>query len=359
MIKIRCVLFITLLISFQIFSGQKSTIEEVIDKITQKHFEDSQNKGLSVGIIDGDSVQFFYFGGKHTKEIKDVGPNTLFELGSITKLYTVHVFNELEKLEVISRTDLLSKYLPVEIYEGKKWNNQIRLVDVITHTSGLPPFSSTRELEAIKGFNSEDPYKVFDSNFILNTLKELNIISNYGTVSYSNFGYGVIGYVMQEATSTPFENLFENFINIDLGLTNTYLKIPEEQFTNVATPHKGDEQVPLIQLYSLSPAGSVKSTLPDVMKFLKYYLDTYDTSHHTKSILSDQYPNADGIVPLGWGTIRKNNIDIFFHVGGTYGSNSIVCLIPEKKIGISILSNNKLDNGLSNYLLEIVDFYTK
>ena len=223
----------------------------------------------------------------------------------------------------------------------------------------MPPFSSTRELETIKGFNSEDPYKVFDSNFILNTLKELNIISNYGTVSYSNFGYGVIGYVMQEVTSTPFENLFENFINIDLGLTNTYLKIPEEQFTNVATPHKGDEQVPLIQLYNLSPAGSVKSTLPDVMKFLKYYIDTYDTSHHTKSILSDQYPNADGIVPLGWGTIRKNNIDIFFHVGGTYGSSSIVCLIPEKKIGISILSNNKLDNGLSNYLLEIVDFYTK
>ena len=359
MIKIRYVLFITLLISFQIFSGQKSTIEEVIDKITQKHFEDSQNKGLSVGIIDGDSVQFFYFGGKHIKEIKDVGPNTLFELGSITKLYTVHVFNELEKLEVISRTDLLSKHLPVEIYEGKKWNNQIRLVDVITHTSGLPPFSSTRELETIKGFNSEDPYKVFDSNFILNTLNELNIISNYGTVSYSNFGYGVIGYVMQEVTSTPFENLFENFINIDLGFTNTYLKIPEEQFTNVATPHKGDEQVPLIQLYNLSPAGSVKSTLPDVMKFLKYYIDTYDTSHHTKSILSDQYPNADGIVPLGWGTIRKNNIDIFFHVGGTYGSSSIVCLIPEKKIGISILSNNKLDNGLSNYLLEIVDFYTK
>ncbi len=100
MVKIRYVLFITLSISFQIFSGQKSTIEEVIDKITQKHFEDSQNKGLSVGIIDGDSVQFFYFGGKHIKEIKDVGPNTLFELGSITKLYTVHVFNELEKLEV-------------------------------------------------------------------------------------------------------------------------------------------------------------------------------------------------------------------------------------------------------------------
>ena len=95
------------------------------------------------------------------------------------------------------------------------------------------------------------------------------------------------------------------------------------------------------------------------MKFLKYYVDSYDTSYHTKNIFSDQYPSTDDIIPFGWGTIRRNNIDLFFHSGGTYGSNSIVCIIPEKKIGISILSNNNLKNGLNSYLLSIVDLLTK
>ena len=352
-------MFVSILLNFHISLGQESPIKESLNKITQNHFQDSQNRGLALGIIDKDSIQSFYFGGKYTNIIKDVGPNTLFEIGSVTKLFTVHIFNELEKLEIISRTDLLSKYLPEEIYNGKKWANQIRLVDIVTHTSGLPSFDSTKDLETIEGFDSEDPFSVFNSNFILNTLKELDTISEYGKVSYSNFGFGVLGYVLEEITNTSFENLFENFIKIDLGLTNTYLRIPEEQVINVAIPHKGDEQLPLIQLYNLSPAGSLKSTLPEVMKFLKYYVDSYDTSYHTKNILSDQYPSKDDIIPFGWGTIRRNNIDLFFHSGGTYGSNSIVCIIPEKKIGISILSNNNLKNGLSSYLLSIVDLLTK
>ena len=359
MIKTKYYLLTSLLLNFHISLGQESTIKEVINEITQTHFQNSQNRGLAIGIIYKDSVQSFYFGGKYTSIIKDVGPNTLFEIGSVTKLFTVHIFNELEKLEVISRTDLLSKYLPKEIYKGKKWVNQIRLVDIVTHTSGLPSFDSIKDLETIEGFDSEDPFSVFNSNFILNTLKELETISEYGTVSYSNFGFGVLGYVLEKTTNTSFENLFENFIKIDLGLTNTYLRIPEEQVINAAIPHKGDEQIPLIQLYNLSPSGSLKSTLPDVMKFLKYYVDSYDTSYHTKNILSDQYPVTDEIIPFGWGTIRKNNIDLFFHTGGTYGSNSIVCIIPEKKIGISILSNNDLNNGLNNYLLSIVDFFTR
>ena len=170
MIKTKYYLLTSLLLNFHISLGQESTIKEVINEITQTHFQNSQNRGLAIGIIYKDSVQSFYFGGKYTSIIKDVGPNTLFEIGSVTKLFTVHIFNELEKLEVISRTDLLSKYLPKEIYKGKKWVNQIRLVDIVTHTSGLPSFDSIKDLETIEGFDSEDPFSVFNSNFILNTL---------------------------------------------------------------------------------------------------------------------------------------------------------------------------------------------
>ena len=134
MARTKYYLFVSILLNFHISLGQESPIKESLNKITQNHFQDSQNRGLALGIIDKDSIQSFYFGGKYTNIIKDVGPNTLFEIGSVTKLFTVHIFNELEKLEIISRTDLLSKYLPEEIYNGKKWANQIRLVDIVTHT---------------------------------------------------------------------------------------------------------------------------------------------------------------------------------------------------------------------------------
>ena len=97
MIQTKYYLLVSLLLNFHISLGQESTIRGVINEITQKHFQNSQNRGLAIGIIDKDSIQSFYFGGKYTNIIKDVGPNTLFEIGSVTKLFTVHIFNELEK----------------------------------------------------------------------------------------------------------------------------------------------------------------------------------------------------------------------------------------------------------------------
>ncbi|NQV63372.1 MAG: serine hydrolase [Cryomorphaceae bacterium] len=134
--KILIILFLGLT---QISFAQN--IEQYVDSIAKKHFENKNNAGFSIGIINNQKQNAFYYGGKYTNQIKDIDSTTLFEIGSVTKLYTTFILASLEYENRINRSDLLSKYLPNNITEDKDWASKVKLVDLATHTSGEEPIT--------------------------------------------------------------------------------------------------------------------------------------------------------------------------------------------------------------------------
>jgi CubicO group peptidase (beta-lactamase class C family) len=270
-------------------------------------------------------------------QIKDIDSLTLFEIGSVTKLYTAFILASLENDKVLSRYDLLSKYLPSEVYKGKKWSMKIRLVDLATHTSGLPAFDNTKSLKAFKEFDENNPYGMLTDKFLMHVLSNVDTLNNYGKIGYSNFGIGLLAYAMAKGSKTSFEKLFERYITNGHKLKNTHLKICEQQLTDIAIPHRQAEKMPLIQLASLSPSGSIKATMPDLLRFLSLHIQpTKESGRKIATLLENQLKDGQQAVGLGWGIHKIKNETVYFHNGGTYGSSSIVIIIPSKQAAVAI-----------------------
>ncbi len=348
------VILVFFLVLFQTMFGQ--SLKHQIDSIAAIHFKDTINSGLSIGIIQKGEISSYYFGGKYTNQIKDIDSTSLFEIGSVTKLYTSFILASLEVGQKISRFDLLSKYLPKTISTGKKWSSKIRLVDLATHTSGLPGFDNTKSLMHLKGFDENNPYGLFTENFMLFILKTMDTLNGYGQVNYSNFGIGVLGLAMAKAEKTTFELLFKKYINDGQNLKSTFLNVSEQYLTDVAIPHRKSNVMPLIQLAGLSPSGSIKTTLPDLITFLNLHLQKPKIiTRVIDMVLDNQLKGQGQAVGLGWGIHQIKDETVYFHNGGTYGSSSIVILIPSKNSAVAILANNNSENELMGYALKIVD----
>lgn len=330
-------------------------IEQYADSIAKKHFDNETNVGLSIGIIKEEKQEAFYYGGKYTRQVKDIDSTTLFEIGSVTKLYTAFILASLENDNKINRSDLLSKHLPQKITEGKNWASKIKLVDLATHTSGLPSFENTKSLMKLNGFDENDPYGLFTKERMLSIVKQTDTLNNYGNLNYSNFGIGILGLAMEASQRTTFTDLFEKYVVKKLKLKSTHLRLTEANLTSVAIPHRKREPMPLIQLAELSPAGSVKATMPDLLKFLNKHIEPeIDQKDLVTSLLSNQLTNSEQKVGLGWGIHTINSETVYFHNGGTYGSSSIVIIVPTKKIGVALLSNNSDEGELTVYALELI-----
>ncbi|WP_160114222.1 serine hydrolase [Aquimarina sp. AU119] len=345
---------------FLLFACCQNTIAQnikvLVDSIAKVHFQDSANVGLSIGIIENDSIREYYYGGKYVHNLKDIDSATLFEIGSVTKLYTSFILASLETENKISRFDLLSKYLPQGVTDDKLWGSKVRLVDLATHTSGLPQFESTKSLIGIEGFDENDPYGLFTEDFMLDILKKTDTLNNYGKIRYSNFGIGLLGYAMAKSQNTSFSDLFMKYIVKNQGLESTYLSVPERYLTDIAIPHRKLEKMPLIHLAGMSPSGSIKTSMPDLLSFLDIHLKKPVAIKNTvELVLENQLKNNEQAVGLGWGIHTIQNETMYFHNGGTYGSSSIVLIVPSKMIGVAILSNNSSEGQLTSFILKLIN----
>lgn len=336
--------------------GFAQNTAKLIDSIAKVHFSDSTNVGLSVGVINDTIKETYFYGGKYTPHKYDIDNNTLFEIGSISKVFTSFILAKMENEGVVSRFDLISEYLPSDVSKSNSWASKIRLVDLSTHTSGLPSYDNTKSLQELKGFDENNPYGIFTEGFMLSILKNLNSVKEYGSIRYSNFGVGLLGHILANTKNMTYEKLFHEYIIKDLALSSTYYKIGEEQLTRMAIPHRGTESMPIIQLAALSPSGGIKTSMPDLLDYLELHLKK--PKNHEKvveAVLSNQLGDNEQQMALGWVPYQIDGIPIFFHTGGTYGSSSIVIIIPSKHSAVAILSNNQLNGELTTYALSIVD----
>ncbi len=324
------------------------SVKDIVDSIGQAFLSTPNNVGLAIGIIQDGQKQVFYFGGKTQKSSQDIDDNTLFEIGSIGKTYTAYILASLEQEGLLNSIDLLAQFLPDNVSRGKKWKNKIRLVDLATHSSGLPSFHDIDDYRQYPGFEEEDPFKIFTSEFILNILDSINSLPNYGRFEYSNFSPGLLGYCLEKASGLSYEDLVVKYIRKPLNLKSAFLRIPKNQTSQLAKPHRNGVERPFIKLHGLKAAGIIKSSMPDLLEFLSLHIDA--KNQHQKEIintvLKEQRIKAEIRLGLGWGISTLEEITLYDHSGGTFGSSSRVVIAPEINAAVAILENNR---GTSNH----------
>ena len=184
--------------------------------------------------------------------------NSDFSLASITKIFTALTALILEDQKIISLDDKVDMYLKSKQLKG------IKIIDLITHTSGLK-----RDYE---GYNVDigmkKEYKTLLDLFQAYK-KERMVTGEKGKMVYSNLGYNILGAVIESATGMNFENVVKDKIFDPLGMKNSGVGI-----TNTTLYNFNKEKLTEFQWNEINSSkadGGIKSTICDLLKFRNFF----------------------------------------------------------------------------------------
>ena len=164
--------------------------------------------------------------------------------------------------------------------------------------------------------------------------------------NYSNAGANLIGYLLEEIYDKPFEDLLHEKIMIPLKMKNTEISHSKINKNKIAYGQNSNKvKMPIRTEKSMNAEGGIFSTVEDMINYLKFHLDEKNTivSISHQHLWNGKYGDFD--TGLFWQVNKNgNNPDIIFQNGGAFGTSSWVSLIPDKKLGVFIVTNTSGQN---------------
>ena len=310
--------------------------------------------GVAVAWVDEAGTQFFQTGHFSRADARPITPDTPFEIGSVTKVFTSLLLAEGERAGKVRRDERITKYLqvpakPAELARLEK----ITLLMLATHTSGLPRLPAN-----FAPANPGDPY----ADFTLEKLRAA-LAASGATVeapapyAYSNLGAGVLGQALAAAWGEPYPEALRRQVLEPLGLAHTALALAgAAPAADLAPGHdeKGDPAANWT-FDAIAPAGALRSSARDLALFLQSCLGQRPTplAEAIAATIQPQRPLAGmpGSIGLAW-HLTAGDPPIVWHNGGTGGYHSFVGFEPRGRRGIVVLANSAASvDGLAFGLL--------
>ncbi|HFF4414206.1 TPA: ADC family extended-spectrum class C beta-lactamase [Acinetobacter baumannii] len=363
--KISCLLLSPLFIfSTSIYAGNTPKDQE-IKKLVDQNFKPLLEKydvpGMAVGVIQNNKKYEMYYGLQSVQDKKAVNSSTIFELGSVSKLFTATAGGYAKNKGKISFDDTPGKY-------WKELKNtpidQVNLLQLATYTSGNLALQFPDEVK------TDQQVLTFFKDW-----KPKNSIGEYR--QYSNPSIGLFGKVVALSMNKPFDQVLEKTIFPALGLKHSYVNVPKTQMQNYAFGYTQENQPIRVNPGPLdAPAYSVKSTLPDMLSFIhanlnpqKYPADiqrAINETHQGRYQVNTMYQalgweefsypatlqtlldsNSEQIVmkPNKVTAISKEpSVKMYHKTGSTTGFGTYVVFIPKENIGLVMLTNKRIPN---------------
>ncbi|MFI5162889.1 MAG: serine hydrolase domain-containing protein, partial [Sphingobacteriales bacterium] len=274
---------------------------------------------------------------RDNKKLPDA--NTLFEIGSITKTFTATLLAYYANEGKVKLDDPITKYLPDSVAANEELRG-ITLTMLSNHTSGLPRLPDNFENHST---STEDPYKDYTKKYLFDYLKTCKLATKPGKqYAYSNLAVGLLGAVLEQVSGKTFQQMVEQVICQPLKMQSTveHLNLPlQNRFVKVY--NEGGKETSPWHFDVLAPCGSLKSTVNDLLIYARANMIPADTRLSKAMKLTHQVTSTQKDLKLGlaWHIVIINNVEYYFHNGGTYGCSSFLVFNPEKKLAIVVLSN--------------------
>lgn len=340
-VAILCFAF---LISFPA-GASDGLLDAKVRSYIQDHLDDGFIDGLSIGILHGDRSETHGFGKvSPTSTVAPSGDN-VYQIASLTK-----VFNGVLLALFVERGLLsLDQSLPESFERCALPANKgrpITLLDLATHRSGLPHdadnMPSEDPLNPMAGYTMEQLCA-----HLAETLPQTKTTER---ARYSNVGMGLLGQIMAERAGLSWEQLFRQEIAIPLGMESTWVMPTQAMQSRFVMPFDREGRpMKVWDIPTLEGAGALKSTVGDLLLFLRANIERSDTELGAALALAREAPGridkALSYQGLGW-FIRPREL-FYEHTGGTAYS-SYMGLQMDKGIAVVVLSNT--NSHLTEYI---------
>jgi serine-type D-Ala-D-Ala carboxypeptidase/endopeptidase len=316
---------------------------------------DEQRQGVAmvVGVIDPSGRRTISYAKKGEGP---VDANTVFEIGSVTKVFTSLLLADAVKRGEVALTDPVSKYLPPDVKVPERGGKKITLADLATHTSGLPQMPTN--------FHPKDPgnpYADYTVPQLYEFLGTVVLTRDIGsTYAYSNLGVGLLGQALARRAGMDYETLVRTRILEPLGMKSTAITLSKSMKERLTPGHDPAlHQVANWDLPTLAGAGALRSTANDLLTFLaaNIGIDKSPLAPSMAAMIAARRPTGTPNleIALGWHIWTRDGHEIICHNGGTGGYRTWIGFELKTRTGVVVLSNTSTSAGADDIGLHLLD----
>ncbi|WP_228559071.1 serine hydrolase domain-containing protein [Catenulispora pinisilvae] len=312
-----------------------------LDELVAEH-----GVGASLGVLHhGELVVEVASGWAHKGAKIEATPQTVFQVGSITKVWTATLAQMLAEGGLLSLDQPVAELLPGLKLIDEDLTRNVTVRHLMTHSSGI---DGDAFIDTGRGDDNLEKYAAVLADVGLN--HPLGV-----TMSYSNSAFMLLGRVIEHVSGIQWDELMRQRLIRPLGLTHTGT-LPEEALLHrAALGHLGNPLAPAPEwglMRNAGPAGLIHSTPREVLTFAKFHLDGGLAPDGTR-LLSEQATSAmrtpqvevpdkwllASQVGLSWFLDEWDGAPVFGHDGNTIGQSAFLRVLPEQELAICLLTN--------------------
>jgi CubicO group peptidase (beta-lactamase class C family) len=307
-------------------------------------------QGIVIGILASEGERIVAGG---TGAGAGFNSTTMFEIGSITKVFTALLLADMANKGEVSLDDPAAKYLPAG-HRMPERGRPITLADLATHRSGLPRMAD--DMWAVS--HPDGQFADYTEERLLAFLDRHQLTREPGAqFEYSNLGMGLVGYLLTRVAKSDYETLVRTRITGPLRMNDTMIALPLSHAARLATPFDAYMRpVKPIEMAALAGAGAIRSTAADMLIFARALLDPNSPiAPAMKTALSVRTPGENRFEQaLGWLVRPISGRELLMHNGQSYGFSSILILEPAKGRAVVALVNSAAEPGPEDLAFNIV-----
>jgi len=315
--------------------------------LIQKEMKRNQVVGVSIAIVDDQKVVWARgFGFSDKKNKVPATAETMYRIGSISKLFTAMATMKLVEDGLLDIDRPLKNYLPqYSIRSRFSDSGPITPRTIMTHHSGLPS-------SLAKGMWSSDP-----PASLLDRLKDEYTAypTNY-VLAYSNIGLALLGLMIEQVSQTDFCDYVDQAILGPIGMQRSSFKKTTEVEAFLSRGYRNGEQMDQVPLRDMA-AGSMYSNVDELARFMqmvfaggkvggRQILQQHTIAEMLRRQDQDARLESSNQIGLGWFLQKFNIADdigeilVASHGGGTPLFRTSLAIVPELKLGVVVLTNS-------------------
>ncbi len=338
-------------------------LESFIDDYVAKYIGET-SPGLAVVLVKDDEIVFSKgYGYSDLEKGIHVNPETtLFEYGSISKLFVYTAVMQLVEDGILNLNEDIRTYLPEGFLRSLRYDDPITLLHLMNHTAGF-------EDHLFDVVVTSGVHQSFENTLMHNQPEQ---IYQPGTITaYSNYGVALAAYIVQSMVDQEFHEYItrEIFLPSEMMMTFSHPDLNEKSVVvdNKANGYRpignGQFRIGRWSYLPLYPVGGVNGTAEDLARFAKALMPTeseksvlFNERETLNQMLSQSHAMGPGLSGFAHGFIEFDGLfRAVGHGGNTAYFTAQMNIVPEKRFGVIILSNaaNEMDLtlGLTNALL--------
>jgi serine-type D-Ala-D-Ala carboxypeptidase/endopeptidase len=318
--------------------------------------------GIVVGALAPAGRRFVGYGRLAADDPRAPGRDTVYEIGSVTKVFTCLLFAEMVRRGEVGLEDPVSTHLPAGVRTPARDGRPITLLDLATHTSGLPTFpplpgaqpANVRQM--LEGWYAATPRYTHEDAYAF--LADFEPPRAPGARwEYSNFGTSLLAHALSRRVGSDYAALLERRVLRPLGLRDTALQPTPAMARRMAAGHEGElVAAPRWELGFFEPGGGLLSTADDLLSFVRVFIPGSGAPLQEAAaiMLAHRRPSIERGVEqaMGWEVVALAGTPFLSKGGLTRGQTATLVCDPAAGTAVAVLCNSdKAPTDIARHLL--------